>query len=184
MRHRARGRLLLGAGRAATGSRCIGRAASPMPSSTGSSARRAGSSSPSPRKPAVGQQLVAALEQRAAVPRRHALSRHAAERRAATLSFSGQPVFDQRNKFKGYRGIARDVSAQIRAERFGEARAHDRAHARRSRRRSGGPRAPSSARCAKRRAGRPATSGASTRNATRSGTKSVGTPPARIAARC
>ena len=34
------------------------------------------------------------------------------------LSFSGQPVFDQRNKFKGYRGIARDVSAQIRAERF------------------------------------------------------------------
>ena len=34
------------------------------------------------------------------------------------LSFSGQPVFDQRNKFKGYRGIARDVSVQIRAERL------------------------------------------------------------------
>ncbi len=34
------------------------------------------------------------------------------------LSFSGQPVFDQRNKFKGYRGIARDVSGQIRAERL------------------------------------------------------------------
>jgi diguanylate cyclase (GGDEF)-like protein/PAS domain S-box-containing protein len=34
------------------------------------------------------------------------------------LHFSGQPVFDRRSKFKGYRGIARDVSAQIRAERL------------------------------------------------------------------
>jgi diguanylate cyclase (GGDEF)-like protein/PAS domain S-box-containing protein len=34
------------------------------------------------------------------------------------LHFSGQPIFDQRNQFKGYRGIARDVSAQIRAERL------------------------------------------------------------------
>ena len=34
------------------------------------------------------------------------------------FSFSGQPVFDQRNKFKGYRGIARDVSAHIRGERL------------------------------------------------------------------
>ncbi|HUQ53733.1 MAG TPA: EAL domain-containing protein [Gammaproteobacteria bacterium] len=34
------------------------------------------------------------------------------------LSFSGQPVFDQRNKLKGYRGIARDVSAQMRADRL------------------------------------------------------------------
>jgi diguanylate cyclase (GGDEF)-like protein/PAS domain S-box-containing protein len=32
------------------------------------------------------------------------------------LSFSGQPVFDQRNRFKGYRGIAQDVSARMRAE--------------------------------------------------------------------
>jgi diguanylate cyclase (GGDEF)-like protein len=32
--------------------------------------------------------------------------------------FSGQPVFDERNKFKGYRGIARDFSAQVRAERL------------------------------------------------------------------
>ncbi len=36
------------------------------------------------------------------------------------LHFSGQPVFDQRKKFKGYRGIARDVSAQIRAERLAQ----------------------------------------------------------------
>jgi diguanylate cyclase (GGDEF)-like protein/PAS domain S-box-containing protein len=33
------------------------------------------------------------------------------------LSFSGQPVFE-RGKFKGYRGIARDVSDRIRAERL------------------------------------------------------------------
>ena len=46
----------------------------------------------------------------------HALRTHADELRY--FSFSGQPVFDQRNKFKGYRGIARDVSAQIRAERW------------------------------------------------------------------
>jgi diguanylate cyclase (GGDEF)-like protein/PAS domain S-box-containing protein len=36
---------------------------------------------------------------------------------ARYLSFSGQPVFE-RNKFKGYRGIARDVSEQIRGERL------------------------------------------------------------------
>ena len=35
---------------------------------------------------------------------------------ARYFHFCGQPVFDQRNKFKGYRGIARDVSAQVRAE--------------------------------------------------------------------
>jgi diguanylate cyclase (GGDEF)-like protein/PAS domain S-box-containing protein len=32
------------------------------------------------------------------------------------LSFSGQPIFDQRRRFKGYRGIAQDVSARMRAE--------------------------------------------------------------------
>jgi len=31
------------------------------------------------------------------------------------LSFSGQPIFDRRNRFKGYRGVARDVSAETRA---------------------------------------------------------------------
>ncbi len=36
------------------------------------------------------------------------------------LHFSGQPVFDQRKRFKGYRGIARDVSAQIRADRLAQ----------------------------------------------------------------
>jgi hypothetical protein len=39
-------------------------------------------------------------------------------RGARYFSFSGQPIFDQRKNFKGYRGIARDVSAQIRAERL------------------------------------------------------------------
>ena len=61
-------------------------------------------------------QLMVTLEQRA--PFRdvlHALGDSAGGTRY--LSFSGQPIFDQRNKFKGYRGIARDVSSQIRAER-------------------------------------------------------------------
>ncbi len=61
-------------------------------------------------------QLMVTLEQHA--PFRdvlHALGDSAGGTRY--LSFSGQPIFDQRNKFKGYRGIARDVSSQIRAER-------------------------------------------------------------------
>jgi diguanylate cyclase (GGDEF)-like protein/PAS domain S-box-containing protein len=36
------------------------------------------------------------------------------------LSFSGQPVFDQRKKFKGYWGIARDVTEQTRAARLAQ----------------------------------------------------------------
>jgi len=39
---------------------------------------------------------------------------------ARYFQFSGQPAFDQRNKFKGYRGIGRDVSAQVRAERLAQ----------------------------------------------------------------
>ena len=38
------------------------------------------------------------------------------ERGVRYLSFSGQPAFDQRGRFKGYRGIAQDVSARMRAE--------------------------------------------------------------------
>ena len=53
-----------------------------------------------------------------AVPRRAALLSATQAGGARYLSFSGQPIFDQRNKFKGYRGIARDVSAQIRADRL------------------------------------------------------------------
>ncbi len=37
---------------------------------------------------------------------------------ARYFGFSGQPVVDQRGRFKGYRGIAIDVTAQIRAERL------------------------------------------------------------------
>jgi diguanylate cyclase (GGDEF)-like protein/PAS domain S-box-containing protein len=36
------------------------------------------------------------------------------------LSFSGQPIFDQRRRFKGYRGIAQDVSARMRAEHLSQ----------------------------------------------------------------
>ena len=34
-----------------------------------------------------------------------------------TISVSGAPVFDGRGRFRGYRGIARDVTRQVRAER-------------------------------------------------------------------
>lgn len=34
------------------------------------------------------------------------------------LNISGQPVFDDKGQFKGYRGIAKDVSKRIRAERL------------------------------------------------------------------
>ncbi|HUO66549.1 MAG TPA: EAL domain-containing protein, partial [Gammaproteobacteria bacterium] len=37
---------------------------------------------------------------------------------ARYFGFSGQPVFDQRRRFKGYRGIAVDVTQQMRAERL------------------------------------------------------------------
>ena len=36
------------------------------------------------------------------------------------LIFSGQPVIDRRGKFKGYRGIAQDVSEQTRAARLAQ----------------------------------------------------------------
>ncbi len=63
--------------------------------------------------------LIATLERRAEFRDvLHCLGRSATGVRY--LHFSGQPVFDQRGKFKGYRGIARDVSAQIRAERLGQ----------------------------------------------------------------
>jgi diguanylate cyclase (GGDEF)-like protein/PAS domain S-box-containing protein len=61
--------------------------------------------------------FVATLERR--VPFRDVI--HCLRTQADALrsfSFSGQPIFDRRNKFKGYRGLARDVSAQIRAERL------------------------------------------------------------------
>ena len=37
---------------------------------------------------------------------------------ARYFGFSGQPVFDQRRRFRGYRGIAVDVTVQMRAERL------------------------------------------------------------------
>jgi diguanylate cyclase (GGDEF)-like protein/PAS domain S-box-containing protein len=63
--------------------------------------------------------FLATLEQRAVY--RDALFR-LGERAgdARYFRFSGQPVFDARRRFKGYRGIARDVTARIRAERLAE----------------------------------------------------------------
>jgi diguanylate cyclase (GGDEF)-like protein/PAS domain S-box-containing protein len=60
--------------------------------------------------------FLATLEQRA--PFREVLHRLASHAGIRYFHFSGQAVFDQRGKFKGYRGIARDVSSQIRAERL------------------------------------------------------------------
>ncbi len=60
--------------------------------------------------------FMATLEQRVAF--RDEL--HCLESQAGARHFrlSGQPVFDQRDRFKGYRGIARDVSAEVRTERL------------------------------------------------------------------
>ena len=60
--------------------------------------------------------FIATLERHA--PFRDVLHRVDAATENRQLSFSGQPVFDQRKKFKGYRGIARDVSGRMRAERL------------------------------------------------------------------
>src|SRR6185503_20819395 len=67
-----------------------------------------------------GREPLAAALERHAVFRDvlHQLGSEAAS--ARYFHFSGQPVFDQRNKFRGYRGIARDVSVLIRAERLAQ----------------------------------------------------------------
>jgi PAS domain-containing protein len=60
--------------------------------------------------------FLAMLEQRA--PFREVLHRLKSDAGIRYFHVSGQAVFDQRGKFKGYRGIARDVSGQVRAERL------------------------------------------------------------------
>jgi diguanylate cyclase (GGDEF)-like protein/PAS domain S-box-containing protein len=44
----------------------------------------------------------------------------ATDRGARYVSFSGEPIFDQRRRFKGYRGVAQDVSARMRAEHLSQ----------------------------------------------------------------
>jgi PAS domain-containing protein len=67
----------------------------------------------SPEPPEGGwEQLRALLHERA--PFRDVLHRVASATRGTRyVSFSGQPVFDERKTFRGYRGVARDVSAEI-----------------------------------------------------------------------
>ena len=65
----------------------------------------------------------AAEKQRAAVEAREVFRNityriDSASNGARYFGFSGQPVFDQRRRFKGYRGIAVDVTVQMRAERL------------------------------------------------------------------
>jgi len=70
-----------------------------------------------PAEPDGWASFVATLEQRAEFrDELHCLGSEAAGARYFRLS--GQPVFDRRNRFKGYRGIAREVSAEIHAQRL------------------------------------------------------------------
>jgi diguanylate cyclase (GGDEF)-like protein/PAS domain S-box-containing protein len=69
------------------------------------------------------ENLLAADKQRVAVEARKAFRDityriNSASNSTRYFGFSGQPVFDQRRRFKGYRGIAVDVTAQMRAERL------------------------------------------------------------------
>ncbi|HET7607673.1 MAG TPA: EAL domain-containing protein [Gammaproteobacteria bacterium] len=67
----------------------------------------------SPEPPEGGwEPFRALLRQRA--PFRDVLHRVASATKGTRyVSFSGQPVFDERKAFRGYRGVARDVSAEI-----------------------------------------------------------------------
>ena len=90
--------------------RCAGRG-----SARHLSARRAGSCAPVRPSAATAGNVIA---RRSPTTRRFATSsiRSVTERGVRYLSFSGQPAFDQRGRFKGYRGVAQDVSARMRAE--------------------------------------------------------------------
>src|SRR5467141_1395145 len=46
------------------------------------------------------------------------IQRAASDGHSVWLSLSGEPVFDDRGRFKGYRGVGRDVTAQKRAEQM------------------------------------------------------------------
>ncbi len=46
------------------------------------------------------------------------IQRAASDGHSVWLSLSGEPVFDERGRFKGYRGVGRDVTAQKRAEQM------------------------------------------------------------------
>jgi len=46
------------------------------------------------------------------------IQRAASDGRSVWLSLSGEPVFDGRGRFKGYRGVGRDVTAQKRSEQM------------------------------------------------------------------
>src|SRR5256886_9796416 len=46
------------------------------------------------------------------------IQRAAGDGHSVWLSLSGEPVFDGRGRFKGYRGVGRDVTAQKRAEQM------------------------------------------------------------------
>src|SRR5207249_11578112 len=46
------------------------------------------------------------------------IQRAASDGRSVWLSLSGEPVFDGRGRFKGYRGVGRDITAQKRSEQM------------------------------------------------------------------
>ena len=45
-------------------------------------------------------------------------TRKVGDQREQTVSVSGRPIFDRSGKFQGYRGTARDISEEVRAERL------------------------------------------------------------------
>ncbi len=54
------------------------------------------------------------------VPFRDVIHCFVTDRGVRYVSFSGQPIFDQRRRFKGYRGVAQDVSARMRLEHLSQ----------------------------------------------------------------
>jgi diguanylate cyclase (GGDEF)-like protein/PAS domain S-box-containing protein len=44
------------------------------------------------------------------------LARAAADGRVTYVSHTGKPIFDDKGRFRGYRGVARDITARVRAE--------------------------------------------------------------------
>jgi predicted signal transduction protein with EAL and GGDEF domain len=44
------------------------------------------------------------------------LARSTADGRVTYVSHSGKPIFDEQGIFRGYRGVARDITARVHAE--------------------------------------------------------------------
>jgi PAS domain-containing protein len=45
------------------------------------------------------------------------MTRHNVSEEARVMAVSGEPIFDDEGRFRGYRGVARDITLRKRAER-------------------------------------------------------------------